>query len=216
MRRSISCIPRGDFDWIWTASGRKFWPLDPRPEEIFIEDVASHLSKICRFLGACEPEYSVAEHSVRVAHLVERELRRLGRAEKEIRRLTLDGLLHDASEAYLCDLARPTKGSAQLGRLYRGHEAGIMRAVAQRFGVSDAKPSVVAWADDVLLVTEFRDLMPPGCEVNRPANVVPLPDRIVPFSTASDARNAFLAAFQRLTDGGADGREWREFPERAS
>lgn len=35
--------------WIQTYTGRMFWPLDPRPEEIWIEDIAHALSLQCRF-----------------------------------------------------------------------------------------------------------------------------------------------------------------------
>lgn len=34
------------------ASGLPFWPADPRPGDVRIEDIAAHLSRICRFNGA--------------------------------------------------------------------------------------------------------------------------------------------------------------------
>lgn len=34
-----------------TATGRKFWPMDPRAEEVFIEDIAHSLSMQCRYAG---------------------------------------------------------------------------------------------------------------------------------------------------------------------
>src|SRR5258708_22646781 len=34
-----------------TYGGRQFWPLDPRPEEIHISDIAPALSKLCRYGG---------------------------------------------------------------------------------------------------------------------------------------------------------------------
>ena len=60
-------------DWILTYSGIEFWPLDPRPEDVRIEDIAHALSMQCRFAGHCDRFYSVAEHSIRVADLVPRE-----------------------------------------------------------------------------------------------------------------------------------------------
>ena len=56
-------------DWIFTASGRQFWALDPRAEEIHIEDVAHALSMQCRWGGMVHTWYSVAEHCVRVAEI---------------------------------------------------------------------------------------------------------------------------------------------------
>ena len=37
--------------WMQVYSGGKFYPLDPRPEEIFIEDIAHSLSLLCRYVG---------------------------------------------------------------------------------------------------------------------------------------------------------------------
>jgi len=58
-------------DWIQTFSGLQFWPLDPRPDEINIEDIAHALSLQCRFGGHCNRFYSVADHSIHVSMLVE-------------------------------------------------------------------------------------------------------------------------------------------------
>jgi hypothetical protein len=44
-------------DWIQTYSGKKFWPLDPRPEEIFVEDIVHALSVLCRYGGHCTSFY---------------------------------------------------------------------------------------------------------------------------------------------------------------
>lgn len=37
-------------DWMQTYTGRQFWPIDPRPEEIEIEDIAHALSMMCIFM----------------------------------------------------------------------------------------------------------------------------------------------------------------------
>jgi hypothetical protein len=83
-------------DWIQTYSGRQFWPLDPRVEDVHLEDIAHALSNVCRYTGHVREFYSVAEHSVHVSWSCEPED-------------ALWGLLHDASEAYLADMARPVK-----------------------------------------------------------------------------------------------------------
>ena len=82
--------------YLSTYTGKKFYPYDPRPEQICIEDIAHGLSMLCRFAGQCRFFFSVAEHSIAVAHLLPANLK-------------LFGLLHDASEAYLADLPRPVK-----------------------------------------------------------------------------------------------------------
>ena len=80
-------------DWFLTYTGRQFWPLDPRPEDICIRDIAHHLSLCCRFNGACRVHYSVAQHSVMVANILPAPLR-------------FWGLMHDATEAYVGDMVR--------------------------------------------------------------------------------------------------------------
>ncbi|MFZ5645793.1 MAG: phosphohydrolase [Bacillota bacterium] len=88
-------------DWIETYTGKKFYPLDPRSEDVCIEDIAHSLAMQCRFNGHTRVFYSVAEHSVLMAE----ELALLGYGKD----VQLYGLLHDAAEAYLCDLPRPVK-----------------------------------------------------------------------------------------------------------
>lgn len=66
-----------------------------------IEDIAHALSQVCRFTGHCKFFYSVAQHSIHTATI----LRDMGLSRK----VQLRGLLHDASESYLCDIAAPVK-----------------------------------------------------------------------------------------------------------
>ena len=138
-------------DWMLTATGRQFWPLDPRPEEIDIEDIAHSLAHQCRFAGHCRFFYSVAQHSVLVSKVVPPEH-------------AAWGLLHDAAEAYLVDLPRPIKRYSEMGDLYREIEGRLMRVICERFGLSAKEPLSVKFADDVLLMTEKRDVMPPSPE----------------------------------------------------
>ena len=127
-----------------TYSGKHVHPLAPRPEEIDIEDVARSLSQMCRFLGHTKAFYSVSQHSVLVSRMVP------GRD-------AMWGLLHDASEAYLCDLPRPIKAEPEM-EIYRVAEKRLMRAVCAKFGLPPEMPASVAGADRLLLATEFRDV----------------------------------------------------------
>ena len=42
-------------DWMRTRSGGRFYPADPRPEEVKILDIASGLAKECRYGGQLPP-----------------------------------------------------------------------------------------------------------------------------------------------------------------
>lgn len=125
-------------DWIQTFTGRKFWPVDPRADEIEIEDIAHALSLLCRYGGHCLRFYSVAEHSVLLSRAMAPEFK-------------LHALLHDASEAYLIDLPRPIKNCLPG---YREAEAAIEAAVAERFGLPPVMPPQVKEADTRILMDE--------------------------------------------------------------
>ena len=172
-------------DWQQTFSGVQFWPLDPRPEDVRIEDVAHHLSNLCRWCGGCCSFYSVAEHSVRASRIVPPED-------------ALWALLHDAAEAYVVDVPRPLKrhlaGYAEI-------EAGIMGAVCERFGLPSEMPESVRRADAAMLVTELRDLMgpPPAPWTSAQGErAEPLPERIVTWAPRR-AKSEFLSRFDDIT-----------------
>ncbi len=168
-----------------TASGAPFWPLDPRPEDVSIEDIAHALSFQCRFAGHCRVFYSVAEHSVRVARVVE------GRNAPQ--RVVLAALLHDAAEAYLGDMIRPLKPYMDS---YRAAEDGVYSAIARRFGIPEEISWAVRGADGVLLATEARDLMG-GAHTKWGLRHKPLAEAIEPWSSRR-AKEEFLHMFEEV------------------
>lgn len=171
-------------DWIQTYTGLVMYPLDARPEEICIEDIAHALSNLCRFTGHCRMFYSVAEHSVRVSYAVPPVD-------------ALWGLLHDATEAYLADMSRPMKRYAEFGIPYRAAESRLMTVIAARFGLNGPMPESVKHADTVLLMTEKRDLMH-GCNKVWEDTAEPLETKIAPCEPR-EAAAWFLDRFQMLT-----------------
>lgn len=169
-------------DWIQTFRGGQFWPLDPRFDEVFIEDIAHALSMQCRFTGHCLRFYSVAEHSVFVSYAVPQEF-------------ALWGLLHDASEAYLVDLARPVKRSV-VG--YAEAEDVVMRVICERFGLSTQMPAAVKRADEAVLATEMaQNMAPPPSAWNLAAR--PLEDMQLRCLSPDEAEAWFLQRFEQLT-----------------
>jgi hypothetical protein len=136
-------------DWMQTCSGRRFWFLDPRSDEIHFDDIAVGLSNLCRFTGQCQPFYSVAQHSVFVAELVQALG---GRIE-----LARPALLHDGSEAYLSDLPRPLK---YLMPEYKVIEKLAEDAIEKKFDItlSADDRALIKLADRIALHLERRAL----------------------------------------------------------
>lgn len=106
------------------------------------------------------------------------------------------GLLHDASEAYVCDLPRPLKHTDALAD-YRAIEDTVQRAVCLKFGLPIEMPPSVKAADTVLLRTEQRDLMtmPEGWTPKGP--LAWQTQRITPMAPA-EAKQRFLWRFEEL------------------
>lgn len=170
-------------DWIQTYTGRAFWPLDPQPSDIDIEDIAHALSNTCRFSGHCVMFYSVAEHSVFVSRLVPAEH-------------ALAGLLHDAAEAYMADVSRPLKPYLPN---YKALEDTIEAAVAAAFGLEHPWSPEVKRADNAMLAAEAYQLM---C---RPPRAWALPEpaaRVDVLGLPPEAaKHLFLTRFNELTKG---------------
>jgi uncharacterized protein len=133
-------------DWIQTYTGKAFYPLDPRAEEIDIIDIAHSLSLLCRFNGHCKRFYSVAEHSVLVSQHV---------SPKN----ALWALLHDAAECYTADIPRPLKPYISNWKTLEGN---IMKVVAEKYGLSPEEPEEVKAVDLRITVDEKYALMNPS------------------------------------------------------
>lgn len=103
-------------------------------------------------------------------------------------------LLHDATEAYLSDIARPVKQGLGFGEVYREAEDRLMKVIAERYGLMGTMPEAVKRVDDTLLRTEQRDLMPLG---NHPGDEYAI-DPIRETWTPKEARDAFLSLADEL------------------
>jgi uncharacterized protein len=170
-------------NWMQTFTGRAYWPIDPRPEDVSIHDIAHALSNLCRYTGHCNKFYSVAEHSVLVSRLVPKEH-------------ALIGLMHDATEAYVNDIARPLKPSLQN---YQEIEHLNWLAICTRFGLNPELPSVVKDIDTALCLTEKAALMGPA---PLPWGIDLTPPKIeVTGWSPHVAKRSFLSRFRVLTSG---------------
>lgn len=83
-------------DYMLTRNGIAFDFENTTVDMIDILDINHGLQRAPRFAGHTKYHYSVADHSIMVMHHVPKHLR-------------LAALLHDAAEAYMCDVPRPLK-----------------------------------------------------------------------------------------------------------
>lgn len=132
---------------IRTHSDLYFNYLEPDPDTIRIEDIAHGLSNTCRFAGQTK-FYSVAQHSYLVSCILPPELK-------------LQGLMHDAAEAYIGDVPKPLKN---LLPDFMRIERIVEQAIFKKFGLPLELDDAVKWADLVMLSTEKRDLIVTGQE----------------------------------------------------
>lgn len=169
---------------ILISNGHYFNFDEPEHSAFDIQTIAHALSHLCRFTGHTYGFFSVSQHSVLVSELVEPEH-------------AFAGLLHDAAEAFLGDVARPLK---QRLPDYQAIEARVEAAVLAHFGLPYPMAPEVHRADRVALYIEQRDLLPAhhddghweallGFESNHP--------RIFPHSPAV-AKAAFLKRYYEL------------------
>lgn len=119
-------------------------------------DIAWALAQLNRYTGHCLRPYSVAEHSLLVCEIAERELG-----------LDVHGLLaahmHDAHEAYTGDMHTP--GKRAIGSAWFDFERAHHRAVATAFALhapNSVHHDAIKRADLMALATERRDLLPPS------------------------------------------------------
>lgn len=170
---------------IQLSSGRMLDLLEPEPSSIFVEDIADALSKLCRFTGHTTSFYSVAQHCIHVSKLVPEHY-------------ALEGLMHDATEAFIGDLSTMLK--AILGAPIKLLENNLHWAIAYRFGLRYPMPAPIKAADWVSLATERRDLMVPVDAEAWTIWNLPEPDatRLYPMAPHL-ARDAFLRRFEELS-----------------
>lgn len=172
-----------------TRSGR--WLDLERPQACDIDagDIASGLSKVCRFAGQIDTFYSVAHHSLFVSELVDPALS--FRAQN-----------HDDTEAYLGDLSRWLKHSEYLTG-YRVLEGRLESVIDEAIGLAPASPEehrAIKTADNFaacyeqailrlrlpltesLLATMIADGFIRGTSLQELVDYIPRIDRVKPWN----------------------------------
>ena len=168
--------------WVQTYTGIRFDLEHPTCEMVDIEDIAHALAYQCRFTGHSLFHYSIAQHSVLVS-------------QKCLPTQRLEGLLHDAAEAYIGDVNAPLKS---LLPDYQCVERRIHQVVAWRFGLPDELSPEVKVVDARMCLTEKRTLFKDALDWEVPFEPYPDSDVYIAPWTMETAERAFLREFYRL------------------
>lgn len=182
-----------DKGYITTFTGIHFSLVNPQPDMVTIEDIAHHLGMVCRWAGATNTFFSVAQHSVLVSKIVPQDLQRWA-------------LMHDAAEAYIGDLTRPLKVLVPEIRVV---EDRVMRAIALAFDMPYPEPQELAAYDDqiqklesIMLIRKhdgvFHDRTGDLCSI---ADIAPenrIPDPYLAPMPPEAAELMFLARFRKV------------------
>lgn len=205
--------------WMITASGASYHftgysACTEKGRPVLIEDIAHQLAQVNRFCGATKRPYSVAEHSLLVSELAQRD----GRSAV----VQFAALMHDAHEIYTNDVSSPAKAAINLRSVQSGgtlawkqFEREHEETVRRHFGLLTVFSShrlVLQEFDLVALATERRDLLQwaPDAEpwevlrdgrsdAIQPANWVTLDCPMRASMAWHEWRDAFRDRFDELT-----------------
>lgn len=129
--------------YIQTFTGRSISYTHLESNDYDIADIAVALSRTCRYSGHCKRFYSVAEHSVYLSLIV---------PEAD----ALAALMHDATEAYMCDIPAPLKSMLPD---YQAIELRMLASIFAQLGSQYPLPNIVKEMDTQLLRWEAKQLL---------------------------------------------------------
>jgi hypothetical protein len=108
-------------------------------------------------------------------------------------------LLHDAAEAYVCDMPRPVKrditGYKDIEN--RNEDAILLALIREKLPVDKVTKKIVKTADNILLATEQRDLMLKNSEGQSwDLPELPLDETLIPIIDPRRVEADFIHAYE--------------------
>ena len=173
---------------ITTYSKINFDTLNPKEEDILIEDIAHALSMMTRANGHFPEFFSVGQHSIQCC--------REAMARNYVPEVALACLLHDASEAYLSDITRPVKKDMTM---YLQIEEQLQTMIYKKFlgKVPEGEEAdLIGNIDDSCLYYEFKHFMDIEFYPTAPLMVSTLS---YDFKPMKEVEAEFLQLFAELT-----------------
>jgi len=184
--------------WMLTSTGAVIDLRFVAQDKVSILDVAHHLAQMNRYDGAAKRPFSVAEHSLMVVEILERE------CHIDSPSVLLAALMHDAHEYITGDMKSPMK--QLLGAAWQEVEDRIQQSVLKRFYLVTtfhAARVVIHWADMTALASERKHLLPvagPEWDVMRTHKALDWIDYDGQARfTWEDWRDAFLERYAELS-----------------
>jgi uncharacterized protein len=167
---------------IHTYSNRLMDITDPNPNMFCIADIAHALAQQPRFGGHLKVKYTVLAHSINTMMALKAAFPEAGK------QVLLAALMHDASEAYLCDIPTPIK---QHLSNYKQLEERVMRCIFTRFDIDFnlLHCNEVKWADRYMLAREWHEF-----RLNKPVK-----EKLFMFNKYPDEQ--FIYHFDKLYYG---------------
>lgn len=165
-------------------------------KDICIEDIAHHLTKICRYGGALDlgVHYSVAYHSLRLYHYL--------KTHEYSVALQRAALMHDASEAYLGDIVTGLKSHLPD---YKNLEKKVQSLINEKYLIElePHQEDILKELDTRIRLDEALSFAPHHYEyfINQSLYAEPLGIEIVPETNLQMTYYLFLYVCKKLNLG---------------
>ena len=126
-----------------TVSGKFVDVLNPSIDDIDIDDIAWHLSRLSRYCGGTitEVPYNVGHHSIFVMRLV--------REQGEDIECQKAALLHDAAEYLINDIPSPVKHLPKVKEAIDEMESNILSVIFKKFEIDGEKYAYIIHEADM-------------------------------------------------------------------
>lgn len=148
-------------NYIGTYNKGQFWVDSPMVEDISFEEITHALAYNVRFNGHTDIFWSVAQHSLLVEKIMLDLCERDSMEDKH--KAGLIALIHDFSEGYMSDIARPFK---KLLPDYKEFENSVQNCIHESLSIYDIPENIkklVREADTIALAVEVDTILNP-CE----------------------------------------------------
>jgi len=173
-------MTKDDIRWVQSYTGKKIDLLDPQPKDISLIDIAWGVSGKVRYNCQSNQRYTVMEHSLLVYKFCIIN--------------PLEGLFHDAAEAYLPDVPSPLK-NMDCFEEFRKIEDNLLKVIFDKYSLQYPLSNEVEYVDEKICSNEqplFMPDPPESWQLRYP------PFDLTPFPRLTEMEAAF--AFLRICE----------------